>query len=135
MAKKSGMTSQGLVLVLVTAAMTVVGNLMIRAGLDQAGGFGSGFSDLPATLLRLGRQPLFDLGFIIYGSSVLVWFRVLATEQLSLAYPILIAVVFISTTFLAAWLFQEPLTFRKIGGILVILFGILLVSGSGGTRS
>ncbi len=79
-------------------------------------------------LLRLAAQPLFDLGFILYGLAAFVWFRVVSTEELSTAYPLLVSLVFIFVTLGASALFRESITLRKVAGLAVILLGIFLVA-------
>ena len=88
------MSPTGFLLVLFTAVLTMTANLLLRAGIDAAGGFalGSGTQILHA-LVRLFMQPRFTLGFTIYFLASVVWFRVVATEPLSLAYPILVSLL------------------------------------------
>jgi multidrug transporter EmrE-like cation transporter len=123
------MSATGFLLVLSTAALTMIANLLLRAGIDAAGGFllGSAMEILRA-LVALFTQPLFALGFAIYFLASVVWFRVVATEPLSLAYPILVSLTFILVTAGAVFFFSEPLSLRKVVGLAVILAGIAIVS-------
>ena len=121
------MTPTGFSLTLLCAALTMASNLMIRAGVDQAGGFPARMSEVPAALLRLAQQPVFDIGFIFYGLTALIWFRVVASEPLSSAYPLLVSLTFLLVTLGAVLLFHETLTWQKIVGLAVILFGIFLI--------
>lgn len=121
------MIVRGWGLVLLVTGLTVGANLLLRAGVDHAGGFSGSFGELPEGLAHLAAQPLFDLGFILYALAALVWFRVVATEALSTAYPVLISLSFMLITLGAVALFQESFTTRKLIGLAVILFGILLV--------
>jgi multidrug transporter EmrE-like cation transporter len=123
------MSGTGFALVLLTAAMTMGANLMLRAGIDAAGGFSAaGPLELARAVLGLFLQPVFTAGFITYFLASVVWFRVVATEPLSLAYPVLVSLTFTLVTAGAVVLFHEPLTWRKVVGLAVILAGILLVS-------
>ncbi len=36
-------------------------------------------------------EPRFLIGFILYFAASVVWFRVVATERLSVAYPLLVS--------------------------------------------
>lgn len=123
------MSSWGFVLVLVAAAMTMGANLMLRAGIDAAGGFSPGTAtELVLGLLRLFFQPLFAIGFVTYFLAAVVWFRVVATEPLSVAYPILVSLTFTLVTAGAVIVFQEPISLRKVLGLAVILAGIVILS-------
>ncbi len=104
-------------------------NLMLRAGIDAAGGFAlDGVMGIFNTLMKLFLQPLFVIGFAIYFLASVVWFRVVATEPLSLAYPLLVSLTFTLVTAGAILFFSEPLSLRKVVGLAVILIGILIAS-------
>lgn len=129
------MSPTGFVLVFIAAALTMGANLMIRSGIDAAGGFAAGsVTEVAIAVFRLFLQPVFTIGFVTYFLASVVWFRVVATEQLSLAYPILVSMTFCMVTAGAVVLFHEPVTWRKIAGLVVILAGILLVSLERGTN-
>ena len=121
------MSSGGLWLILLTAVLQSGANLLLRKGLLLAGGFPGQLSDVWPGLLRLAKQPMFDIGFILYGLSALVWFRAISTLQLSTAYPMLVAMSFIFVTIGAILLFQEPFTWRKAVGAVIIVAGIFLM--------
>ncbi len=123
------MTVTGWLLVLLSAGLQVAGTLLLRGGVDRAGGFAESLAEVPQGLIRLASQPMFDVGFVLYGLAALVWFRVLSTQPLSLAYPVLVSLTFIFVTVGATALFQEPMTARKLVGLAVILIGILTVGG------
>jgi multidrug transporter EmrE-like cation transporter len=119
----------GVLLVLVTAALTMAANLMMRGGIDSAGGFApESVSAVVIAFFRLLSQPLFAAGFVIYFFASLIWLRVIASEPLSVAYPVLVSLTFTLVTAGAVLFFQEPLSVRKIVGLAVILGGILVVS-------
>lgn len=123
------MSSIGFFFVLAAATLTMAANLLLRAGIDAAGGFAAaGIGDVPAALLRLFMQPLFSAGFIIYFLAALVWFRVVATEPLTVAYPVLVSLTFILVTLGAVLMFGEAISLRKIAGLAIMLAGIALVS-------
>jgi multidrug transporter EmrE-like cation transporter len=122
------MPVSGWLLVFFSAGLQVAGTLLLRGGVDRAGGFGESLAEVPSGLLRLAVQPMFLVGFVLYGLAALVWFRVLSTQPLSLAYPFLVSLTFIFVTLGATTLFHEPMTARKLLGLAVILIGILVVS-------
>ena len=104
-------------------------NLMLRSGIDAAGGFAFiGLWGTVSAIARLFVQPAFAAGFFVYFLASVVWFRIVATEPLSLAYPILVSLTFASVTAGAVLLFGEPLSVRKVAGLVVILVGILVIS-------
>jgi multidrug transporter EmrE-like cation transporter len=124
------MSPQSVLLVGIAAVMTVAGNLMMREGVVRAGGFALAFSTLVHDLTHLARQPLFDIGVLIYGLASLVWFRIISTENLNSSYPLLVGLTFLFVTIGATLIFKEPLSLQKIAGIGVILLGIIMVATS-----
>jgi undecaprenyl phosphate-alpha-L-ara4N flippase subunit ArnE len=104
-------------------------NLMMRGGIDSTGGFApESVSAVVIAFFRLLSQPLFVAGFVLYFFASLIWLRVIASEPLSVAYPVLVSLTFTLVTAGAVLFFQEPLSVRKIVGLAVILGGILVVS-------
>jgi drug/metabolite transporter (DMT)-like permease len=70
------------------------------------------------------------LGAALYAVSFLLWMVVLARNELSIVYPVIISLTLCSTT-LAAWLvLNEPLTTLRLVGIGVIFVGVVLVTRS-----
>jgi multidrug transporter EmrE-like cation transporter len=123
------MSITGVLLVSVTAGLTMAANLMMRGGIDSGGGFApQSVVAVVIAFVRLLTQPLFVAGFVLYFLASLVWFRVLASEPLSVAYPVLVSLTFTLVTAGAVLFFQEPLSVRKVVGLAVILGGILMVS-------
>ena len=121
------MSSKSFLIILATAALQSAGNLLLRKGILLAGGFPSRLDNLLPGLWQLVREPLFDIGFVLYGLSALIWFRAIATLELSMAYPVLVGIAFVIVTIGAFFLFHEPLTWRKSIGGLIIVFGIFFI--------
>lgn len=120
------MTKTGWLLVLLSAGLTVAANLLMRSGVDRAGGCTIAL----AGVAGLVRQPRFDIGLTLYAMASLVWFRVLSVEPLSIAYPVLVSSTFLLVTLGAMLFFHESLAWQKIIGLVIILIGIFIVSRS-----
>ena len=121
------MTIHGLWLVAIAAMNAAISSFLLRHSIDQAGGF----SFNGQTFHTLARSPLFLIGVCLYGLAGLLWFRVLATEQLSIAYPLLVSLTFVLVTCGAILFFGENLTIAKLTGLGLILSGIALVAKAG----
>ena len=87
---------------------------------------GNMFSIL-ADPLRLAMNPWFIFGLVLYAVSVINWVVVLGKLDLSVAYP-LMSIGYIFTLLLGAWLFKEPVSLTRIAGVLVIIFGVVLIT-------
>jgi len=122
------MSGRGMLLVALSAFLTFASNLMLRAGVTRAGGFGLSMGTIASDLTRLARQPLFVSGLVLYAIAALVWFRVISTENLNSSYPLLVGLTFALVTSGATVFFHEPLSWRKVLGLGLIFTGILVVS-------
>ena len=91
-----------------------------------AGATGDTFSIL-ADPWRLATNAWFICGLVLYAVSVLNWVVVLGRLDLSVAYP-LMSVGYILTLLLGAWLFNEPISATRIGGVVVIILGVVLIT-------
>ena len=90
------MTFQGTLLVVLAAAMTVTGNLMMREGVVRAGGLSLGVATMAHALMRLARQPFLTWGGLVCaGIAGLVSHPVHRESQQQL--PLLVSVTFISS--------------------------------------
>jgi len=119
------MSIQGLLLTIVAAFLTIFANLILRHAVTT-----SEFDFSIFHFLRLFLMPVFILGISLYLGSMLVWFKVLATEVLSSCYPILVGITFFGVTLGAVLFYKESISLIKAAGILAIIFGIIIVSRS-----
>ncbi len=120
----------GMLLLGVSVLFTVAANLLLREGVVRANIAEFTWGKLGYFMLALIREPLFIIGAILYGAAALVWFRVIASEQLSFAYPILVSFTFILITLGAFLFFRESVSLQKVIGLVVILAGIAVVATS-----
>ncbi len=122
------MTTLGIWLVILSAVLTAVANLMMRRGVLNIGHFRLSAAAMKTQIFALAHQPLFVVGFLLYGVAALIWFRVLASEPLSSSYPMLVSLTFLLVTVGAMLVFGEKVNALKVAGLFVLLVGILLVS-------
>jgi multidrug transporter EmrE-like cation transporter len=122
----------GLVTIILAASLTCIGNLLLRSGIAAGGGFAvSNPVDALMRFLALLLVPKFAIGFVVYFLAALLWFRVIATEPLSVAYPVMVATTFLMITVGAALAFEERVTWRLVIGMIVILLGIAVLAIDG----
>ena len=68
-------------------------------------------------------------GLALYGVSTLLWIYALRSVELSYAYP-LISLGYILVFIASYFLFHEPIGPLRLGGLVLILGGIVLVARS-----
>lgn len=73
-------------------------------------------------------RPLFITGLVFYGLAMIAWVKVLSSEPLNLAYPVLVSITFALVVVTASILFKEPFGTYKIVGVLFLLIGITLMA-------
>ena len=124
------MSKLGLLLLGISVLFTVAANLLLREGVVRANIAEFSWEKLGFFTLALIREPLFIMGAILYGVAAMVWFRVISSEQLSLAYPLLVSFTFILITLGAVIFFRESVSLQKVIGLAIILAGITVVATS-----
>jgi|OpeIllAssembly_1097287.scaffolds.fasta_scaffold103777_2 drug/metabolite transporter (DMT)-like permease len=114
--------------ILVAVTINVAGQLIIKMGLNRLGALDFSQGAVNA-YQRMLLSPYVLLGSFTYAISILFWLYALSKVELSYAFPFLaLSYVLI---LLVSWLFLgEQVTPLRIAGVLVICFGVFLVSRS-----
>jgi drug/metabolite transporter (DMT)-like permease len=118
-----------ILLVLVCVALNTVAQLLLKAGVKVLGVIDFGFDRLWYTVWRMVFEWHIFVGLVCYVTSVIVWLSVLSRTEVSVAYP-LSSLGYVATAVAAWYLFGEPMTGLRVGGILIIIFGVYLVARS-----
>lgn len=123
-----GISTQGIILIIIAAAMMSFGSLGLKGAIGAIGGFGENISTIYKDIFALMLNPIFIVGLLLYGGGTLIWMRVLSTEPISLGYPLLMSVAFITITGGAAFFFSEAITVPKMIGMAIIVVGVIIAS-------
>jgi multidrug transporter EmrE-like cation transporter len=78
-------------------------------------------------LLTLFLQPYVVGGLLCYGVSAVLWILALTRLQLSHAYP-MVALGYVIVFILSVVLFKEAVTLHKLGGLILIVSGVLVLA-------
>jgi drug/metabolite transporter (DMT)-like permease len=117
-------TLAGFGLLLITAVCMSVANLLIKHGIEDAGGFTPSLT----ALFQVLRQPAVLAGVLLAGLSALMWFRILASQKLSTCYPLFVSLTYFLITVGAFWFLHEKMSAQKLVGLAVIVVGITTVA-------
>jgi len=114
--------------ILIAVTLGVVGQLLIKIGLNSLKNldFSSG---LIITYLRIFTSLHVISGTLIYVLSVFFWLYALSKVELSFAYPFL-ALSYVFVLLASSIFLGETIPFIRWIGVLVICFGVLLISRS-----
>ena len=77
--------------------------------------------------IALLSQPLFLLGLFVLFVSILLWLVVLATQKLSVAYPVQIGLLTLFSALVAFFVFKETIPPRALLGYGMLLGGVILI--------
>ncbi|MCX6821757.1 MAG: EamA family transporter [Candidatus Aenigmarchaeota archaeon] len=114
-----------LFLVFVCVGLGVVGQLVMKKGMNSIGNIGMKDIISPRIFEILLQKYVF-IGLVLYVVGSLIWLVVLSQEELSFVYP-LIAIGYVITAILSKLFFNESLTFFRFLGILLIFGGVYLI--------
>lgn len=119
--------SKPLVLVMIAVCFSVVGEFMLKTGMDRAGVLS--FSSVGTVVPKMLRTwPLYG-GFLSIGVGAVFWLAAISRADLSWAYPLL-AMGYIITLVMAPMILAEQVpSIRWIGTILIVM-GVYLISRS-----
>lgn len=108
------------VLLFLSIGSGVAGQLLLKRGMSRRPGFH--FADIA----RLGLDLNIWGGFLCYGGSLLLYFKVLETIPLSLAFPT-ISIGYAAVVILSSILYKEPVHSARWLAIILICVGVVLV--------
>jgi multidrug transporter EmrE-like cation transporter len=125
------MSKLGTLWIIVCSVTVVLANVALKSSMDRTGVklFSGGLGGVAEEVAALSREPTFYMALACYAFAMLIWFRLVATEPLSVAYPALVAMTFVGVTLASMLLLHEPAVPRRIAGLVVIIAGLALVSG------
>ncbi|MEZ4710440.1 MAG: EamA family transporter [Caldilineaceae bacterium] len=118
-----------MVLLLVTVALNVAGQFMMKRGMSGVGAIGGDLNAIIAGLSEAFLHPFVLGGVAAYGVSSICWLILLSRVDLSYAYPALSLGYVLITLVGALWL-GESVTALRWTGVAIICAGVILVSQS-----
>ena len=125
------MSKFGILWLVGCSLIVVLANVTLRFCMDRSGVklFTGGIGGIAGEVAALSREPMLYVALASYGCAMLIWFRLAATEPLTVAYPALAAMTFVGVTMAGMLLLHEPAIPRRIAGLVAIIVGLVLVSG------
>lgn len=114
--------------ILVSVLTGAVAQTLMKYGTRQVGAFGDTL--FFEYLLKLLFSPLILLAIASYGFGVVFYMFMLSRLDLSFLYPVMTALGLVMATIVSATLFHEQISLVRLGGIVVVVIGVFLVSQS-----
>lgn len=89
--------------------------------------FLSAFGLYKIKLSEVGINPDFVVGFGAYLAGFLLWFVILKTYPLSIAFPVAAGALILATQLVGFFFLGEGMTLQKESGVALILAGIVVL--------
>lgn len=114
-------------LILASVLMNCTAQIFMRQGMIKVGEIG--IPQLFSHALILLSNIWLWASLLCYGISVILWLVVVSRVEISYAYPFL-SIGYVVVAISGYMLFGENVNIYRISGILVICFGVFLISRS-----
>lgn len=114
-------------LILATVLLTVYGQLIVKWRVRQAGALPVDLAEQAVFLIRLLFDPWIITVMIAGLLAGLSWFAAMTKYELSYAYPFM-SLAFLLVMIFSAVFFDEPVTFPKIAGLVLVIGGLIIAS-------
>lgn len=108
--------------------MAVVSNGLLKQALQGRIAWKGNIVTLVTDAFLLLKYPLVWLGAAAFITTNVLWLLILATQRMSVAYPLQLSLVFLFSTLVSVTIFSERLTPSVCLGLVLVISGIVLVS-------
>jgi len=112
-----------------TIFFTVYGQIVLKWKISGAGALPELTADKIIFLIKLLFDPWIFSGFIAAFIASLFWMAAMTKFDISYAYPFMSS-AFVLVFLFSVFLFNEPVSWQKIIGLVLIVAGILVTSKS-----
>ena len=113
-------------LLLLAISLSVTGEFLLKAGMNQVGVLSLTPKDFVSGLLRAFSNPRILAGFVLIFAGSLIWLAVLSRVDLSWAYPMLsLGYLFVVLT---SWFFLgEAFSLLRVMGTIFVCLGVFFI--------
>lgn len=112
-----------------TILFTVYGQIILKWRINDVGALPENITDKVIFLIKLLFDPWIFSGFFAAFIASFFWMATMTKFDISYAYPFMSS-AFVLVFLLSVLLFQEPVTWQKIIGLILIVIGIIVTSRS-----
>jgi len=116
-----------MLLIITSVAMGAVGQVLLKMGADKLTNFSLTLPTIFYSVIGIIKIPEIVIGLVLFGSSFLLWIKVLTGNELSYAYP-MVSLGYIIIATVSFFVFKETFTINKMLGILMIISGVFFIN-------
>lgn len=122
-----------LALLLTASALTVIGEVLLKLGVNAVSARVGAFSLSPEVLWATFTDWRVLAGFALVFGGSLFWLGVISRVDLSFAYPLL-ALNYVIVLIPSRFLLNELITPSKIIGAAIVVLGVIVITWGGGRQ-
>src|SRR3989344_3644250 len=108
-----------IIIFFLSGSLAVVGNTLLKSGMNQLGGFDVSINSLIPTLFKFVTNWQILVGFTLYGASSFLYLKLLSSLEVTRIYPMLVAYMFVFLLIFGTFFLKESMTLTKVAGIAV----------------
>lgn len=121
----TGRTLLGVVYIILTIALTVYGQMVLKWRLNLLGSPPPGAANTLLFVLRSLADPWVLSSYLSALLGSVTWMAALTRFELSIAYPFM-SLAFVCVLLLGVLFFGESLTIGKVAGTLLVVAGLII---------
>lgn len=121
----TGRTVLGVVYIILTIALTVYGQMVLKWRLNLLGSPPPGAANTLLFVLRSLADPWVLSSYLSALLGSVTWMAALTRFELSIAYPFM-SLAFVCVLLLGVLFFGESLTIGKVAGTLLVVAGLII---------
>ena len=110
-----------------TIFFTVYGQIVLKWRINGVGSLPENFMEKVLFIFKLLFDPWILSGFLAAFIASLFWIATMTKFDISYAYPFMSG-AFVLVFIFSVFLFQEPVSWQKVIGLILIVFGIIITS-------
>lgn len=114
-------------LLIVASALTVIGEVLLKLGMNAVSARVGAFSVDPRVLWATFTDWRVILGFALVFGGALFWLGVISRVNLSFAYPLL-ALNYVLILIPSRYLLGEAITPSKLVGAVIVVAGVIVIT-------
>jgi len=110
------------------AALAVLANAVLKQSLQGRLSWKGSVPTLLWDSLTMLQYPLVWLGAVAFIAANLLWLFILATQRMSVAYPLQLSLVILISFLVSITFFSESISIRGFAGLAFLIVGIALIA-------
>ena len=119
--------NRNLIEILVSVFMGAIGQTVLKLGANKLDSLSLSLRTIFKDITHILLIPEILVGLVLFGSSFLIWIKVLTKSDLSYAYP-MVSLGYVLVALLSRFLFNEPFTVNKVIGVVMIISGVFVLN-------